>query len=164
MARRLEGQTFLVCSNNGVTAIAALEVVLDLEDLNGHGGIMQALDVFSYSTEDQRIFGRALSHVGKPVFTFVDPERLKHQPWFTGSALVWEALTDYISEEGGRIERSSFYVPFSNGIEIGQHGITAVENELRFRTNRPQFRETFGISLGEVYRQRKPSAASATEG
>ena len=161
MARRLEGQVFLFCGNNGVTAIASERVVDDLERLNGHGGIIHSLDTFCNSAEARQALNRVFSHIGKPIFAFVSPERFTHQPWFTGSTLIWEALADYIEFEGGIIKGGGFYVPFSNGNEMGMHGLEAMENELRFVTTSQHFRETFGIEYGEVYRWRERTAAHA---
>jgi hypothetical protein len=76
-------------------------------------------------------------------------------PWFTGtddpngdSDLT--SLLNYITRNGGRFCSSSFHVPFSNGAEVGLHGREAQLNELRYVTTDSQFKETFGISLGEL--------------
>ena len=163
MARRLEGRVFHTHKNFGVRAIAEAGVAYDLNCLYGDVGIIRCLPAFDRSETNRQVLIRALSHLGRPVFTFVDPERLVHQRWFSGSTPTQEALIDHIEKEGGIVRKEPFYVPFSNGIEMGHEGSEAELNELRFVTTSREFHETFGIHYGEVYRPRKLTAAHTTE-
>ena len=93
---------------------------------------------------------KATNHLCLPTFTFVRDDRFIESPWFTGNDNVLELLMKHIKETGGRIESSGFYVPFSNGCEVGMHGKDAMKADLAYVTTQQQFRDTFGISMAEL--------------
>ncbi len=94
---------------------------------------------------------QAVGHLTVPIFTFTHDERWKTQPWFTGGEKLWSMLNDYFEQSDNYIERDrSFFVPFSNGAELGMHGKDAMVGEFRYVTTETQFRDTFGISPTEL--------------
>jgi len=92
----------------------------------------------------------ATHHLNTPTFTFVRSERFNSSPWFTATDDVLDLLIEHIKKNGGRIEEAAFYVPFSNGCELGIHGKDAMKSDLAYVTTSRQFRETFGISLTDL--------------
>lgn len=137
---------FYTCYNNGVRALVSEGV---LADINKAWAIQQVLN-----DADHKVQGRdystplseGLCHIGTPTFTFVYTDRFVKSPWFTGDNEFLDALCKQIVEDGGRIESSSFHVPFSNGCEIGVHGDRAMASELAYVTTEQQFFETFGVT------------------
>ena len=153
MTRRLEGRKFFWNECNGVRAVVAEEVIhdtsracwgetalLDKELEKGRGP----------KTEHCRAIVDGLSHMLVPVFTFANVDRAVKQPWFTGDEYLLGALTAWITAEGGECDKTHFYVPFANARELGDRGIEAVRDELKYATTETQFRETFGIGPREV--------------
>ena len=138
--------------NNGVTAVVSQEVFNDIKKL---GKIRQLFsDRERDKSYDDRFLAesadRGLRAIGKPVFTFTRNERASESPWFTGDGELFKALTDYINENGDCIETGGFFVPFSNGCEIGIHGKDAMASEMAYVTTEQQFRDTFGITIAEL--------------
>ncbi|MFA6270038.1 MAG: hypothetical protein WC657_02400 [Candidatus Paceibacterota bacterium] len=147
--------------NNGVTAVVSQEVFSDIRKL---GEIRQLFsDRERDKSYDDRFLAesadRGLSAIGKPVFTFTRNERAAESPWFTGDGELFKALAAHINENGDCIETGGFFVPFSNGCEIGIHGKESMASELAFVTTEQQFRETFGISRMELLAKAKKIAA-----
>ncbi len=150
MTRRLEGRAFHIYRNNGVIALTPQDYTEETSQLvdrlcgyyeRGHLS----------SVEQADLVGAVLNTVlKKPVFTFVRTERAQQSPWFTGDVELLEALKDHIREQGGNIQGVSFYVPFSNGNELGIHGIKMLQDEIRWVTTDSQFLEEFGISRKEL--------------
>ncbi len=127
----LAGRKFLRCQNNGVVAVASEETVKNIRRRNE-----------ILSRINQRFYGvatKALEHLTGPVFTFCDKDRLEKSPWFTGDFALGETLLDWISNNGGSVEKGSFYVPFSNACETGVHGENALASELSYVTTEEEF-------------------------
>ena len=157
MARSLEGRKFFYIQNNGVWAIVAEEILRNrghirlistiLEDELRKGGRTVPDGSF-------RAIQEGLAHIPQtPIFTFALDGRAAGSPWLTGSRHLSEALEAYIHAEDGELQgNGGFYVPFSNGSELGAHGADAMRNELQYVTTEAQFRDTFGIGPREVER------------
>jgi hypothetical protein len=156
MARSLEGKWFMVCYNNGVDALVSNLVYKD---------IMRRQEILLHSSirELQSAIGTAVNLLPQfpvgPIFTFTHAERYAKSPWFTGTcpedsntsrANDFTRLQNYITRHGGHTNTARFYVPFSNGIETGMHGVPRQLHELSYATTHAQFEETFGISLREL--------------
>lgn len=143
---------FFACRNNGVTAIVSEEVY---NDIHRQRMIRQHFTTCEENVEyNERwlasVADKATNYLNVPTFTFVRPERFQESPWFTATDDVLDRLIDYIKYNGDKIEEAGFYVPFSNGCELGIHGKDAMKNDLAYVTTSQQFRETFGISLSGV--------------
>lgn len=152
MARRLEGQKFITCYNNGVSAIAN-ELVLDHSWRCSRIVRRLTEGKLNIAILDNMLTG-ALRNSRGPIFTFASWERVADSPWFAGDAALYEALLGHIEHEGGVISQSPFfYVPFSNGLELGLHDIAAQVSELAWVTSDWQFSQTFGITVGELRRE-----------
>lgn len=155
-ARRLEGRVFCTAYNNGVYAIVTADVMANLSRVGKIVARLRAMDV-----EDEHVdIWKMFAHIPRtPIFTFTREERAKESPWFTGDEMVYHALVDYlIPGTGGEVRSSGFFVPFSNGMEVGIHGSKAQQDELRHVTTEQQFREAFGVSFEgalDVVRQMK---------
>ena len=140
--------------NNGVTALISEEVSRDIKKQNTIWQLCAKRD--AEKAYGDRMLGAtassALNHLCVPIFTFVDPERAAESPWFTGDNKLLNALLDHINENGGFIltEHNNFYVPFSNGSELGMHGEESMKRELAYVTTEMQFRGTFGVSIQEI--------------
>ena len=148
MARRLEGRTFCECHNNGVTALAMEEAVAELDRLFEIGAAISTLGQIGH--DERTAVNRALDRLRLPIFTFAREERVRDEPWFTGDFRLYQVLCDYVRDAGGSKWPGHFYVPFSNGIEMGHRGLQAMCDELQFVTTRQQFRDVFGISYDEL--------------
>jgi hypothetical protein len=143
---------FFTCSNNGVIAIVNEDVYNDIH--------RQRMIRQYFTTRDEKVeyserwragvADNATNHLNVPTFTFVRPERFQESPWFTASYDVLNLLIDHIESIGGMIEDAGFYVPFSNGCEVGIHGKDSMKSDLTYVTTSQQFCETFGISLAEL--------------
>ncbi len=143
MERRFEGRVFYKCSNNGVTALAEKSVIKVAEK---RLEIMNALGDRLLSVDNLPQWFRP-----GPIFTFASTERVKNSPWLTGSSDLLECLLEEIRfEDGEIIEGISFFVPFSNGSEIGLHGAEAQKEALSYVTTEEEFESTFGISKDEL--------------
>src|SRR3989344_1924334 len=128
-ARSLEGKKFFTNYNNGVYAIIGEDALMDI---NRYYLISTALH--RTMADDDRA-GKALDgvmHLHGPIFSFVSSEERKsREPWFTGGHEEYRYLLSYIEREGGRVEESSVYIPFSNGYERGLRGIETQIDELK---------------------------------
>lgn len=146
MARSLEGKWFHNYYNNGVEAVVSGGIY---QNMRKKRAITLALENMGKGNGDQ---GDMLPHIPEtPVFTFASKDRVDKSPWFTGTTSSDSCrLLNYITRNGGWFSNASFYVPFSNGAEIGFHGPEAQREELRYVTTDVQFEETFGISLQEL--------------
>lgn len=141
MARSLEGRRFFAHTNNGVTALIALETHID------HIRAKWILNTLQGADQDM------LSQLYQgPIFTFARPDRTSRSPWLTGDQDDFESLFAYIGQEGGTVDWDDVFVPFSNAAETGVHGPEAQRRELGYVTTMAQFVETFGITLGELQR------------
>ena len=153
MARSLEGRWFHLCYNSGVHALVSNEVY---ENQMRRNAIILApmMDRLREQIDKRDI----LPHIpDRPIFTFARQERVQKSPWFTGMDTDTpgypsdlKRLLNYITRNGGQFANAGFYVPFSNGTEMGRHGTDSQFNELRYVTTNSQFEETFGISLNEL--------------
>ena len=140
------------CYNNGVQAIVSEDVMRGIEQSK----LIQKF--FEYRDADipanQRFRPAAaykgLKHLAVPVFTFASSERVMEQPWFTGTIEEYSSLRRHIRANGDCIEEGWFYIPFSNGLELGLNGENAMKSELAYVTTGEQFREAFGISIAEL--------------
>ncbi len=154
MARSLEGKTFFVNYNNGVTSITPERVVRNQGLVaTTHDRIASGMNQMDAEVRAQYMdaLKDALAHIPTtPVFTFVDDERKSKSPWFTGTTHTENALVEWVKENGGHIEGNAGYVPFSNAAELGVHGPDAMRNELRYVTTEAQFEEIFGIGPRDV--------------
>lgn len=146
MARSLEGKWFHTCYNNGVEAVVSHEV---FENIRRKRLILTKL----------KVKNDLLPHISEvPIFTFVNIGRLEESPWFTGTCSTRDdpnvsdvrLLLNYITRNGGHFGGAMFYVPFSNGAEMGLHGSQSQRDELRYVTTDAQFMEAFGVSLNEL--------------
>jgi len=136
------------CYNNGVMAIVSEETYNDIQK---YWEIVQRLACRNLA----ETASPALKHLCVPIFTFAHIERVKESPWFTGECdnFLFKLLK-HIRDNGGKlIEGESFYVPFSNGCEVGLHGEAVMRNELAYVTTEQQFLETFGVSISEIDQQ-----------
>jgi hypothetical protein len=138
---------FYTSHNNGVYAIVPKDVLINIFRV---GRIVRRLR--KIKGDDSFDFWKMFAHISRtPIFTFTREERVKESPWFTGDETVYRALVDYlIPETGGEARPSGFFVPFSNGMEIGAHGAEAQQEELLYVTSEQQFQEAFGVSSEEV--------------
>lgn len=153
---KLQGRTFFINNNNGVTAI-----VDQLVNANGekrralYRSLVESRVPGSPDREEgAEAFDIGLEHLwGTPVFTFADVERVARSPWFTGSSVLLDSVCRYIEKEDGLLIRGrSIFVPFSNGAETGLRGPRprAQAYELRYVTTEHQFLDTFGATIAEV--------------
>lgn len=144
----LAGRKFLLCQNNGVVAVASEETVKNIQRKNQ---ITQRIN--------QRYHGvatKALEHLDGSIFTFCwNADDLEKRPWFTSESQMLGVLMDYIKQQGGRVDDGSFHVPFSNAMETGVHGENALASELSHVTTEEDFFEEFGISIPNLWAQRK---------
>lgn len=149
----LNGKLFGYTSNNGVMAIAPMEIIENRRDVTQ---IRIEIERTFVAAGHQTVL-RGLSHMKQyPIFTFCDHYG-DMAPWYTGHCAMYRALLGYIQAEGGKIENTSFYVPFSNQLERGIHGAEATKREMRFVTESSQFRDAFGLfkyQFVELARQR----------
>lgn len=141
---------FFHCHNNGVTAIVSEEVKNDYVKDREINSVLNDATHQVRGRDYSKPLNEGLRHMGKPVFTFTHNERSQKSPWFTGDGELMEMLWEYTITNGGQFEEGGFYVPFSNGCEIGLHGDQAMASELTYVTTDTQFRETFDISRSEV--------------
>ena len=154
MARSLKGSKFFSTDNNGVAAIVDPGV---FENYWKRDRCYRTLTSSDYRTstvpkvDAVKAIEQGLSHIPlTPVFTFVGEERFKRSPWFTGGPDLFHALLKHLSENGATVFPRSFYVPFSNGIELGMRGPESAAEELRFVTTNQQFLDTFGVWPSEL--------------
>jgi hypothetical protein len=146
--RRLEGQVFHTGFNNGVSALAHEAVVANFRKQNA---IMNALKNLQTKEDRELIYSALDGHLpAYPIFTFVRPERFKDSPWFTGDDKLFIALTEYLKNHGARVIHQGLFVPFSNGYEVGAHGVDAQAGELCYVTSDEEFEKTFGVSIKEL--------------
>jgi len=145
---------FYTCQNNGVVAIVNEEVYNDLKKANEIWMHFDERDRNGDLPDEERWRGevaiRATAHLAVPIFTFVHGNRHKTSPWFTGGEELWSALYNYLENSGATVRGSSFFVPFSNGAELGIHGKDAMMSELKHVTTSTHFLEVFGISQTEL--------------
>lgn len=144
MAGSLTGVTFFQNSNNGVTALIREDLQQNNEKVTR---IHHTLEPSKLGQVRDAIYD-ALSHIPqKPVFTFVSRERLFRHPWFTGDETLLVMIEEYIRKEGGTVtNNSSVWVPFSNGSEMGLHGLDAQRDELAYVTSEADFVAMFGTT------------------
>ena len=153
-----EGETvkkFYACSNNGVLALMGEDAYNNTGKCNR---IRMTLNDPNHRAPGRDIdepLDKGLAHIPiTPVFTFTHNERFAKSPWFTGGGLLLEVLYECVLA-GGKIEEGWFYVPFSNGAEIGMHGDRAMVRELSYVTTAEQFRETFGSASRSSWPRRR---------
>jgi len=153
MARRLEGKTFFTNRNNGVTAITSQDYSEETAQLVEQ--LCVYYDAQGFTAQEQKDAKNAVISVVffKPVFTFARAERVMNSPWFTGGVMLAQTLKYYIKQEGGIIQEADFYVPFSNGYELGIHGVKALQDELRWITTKMEFEQEFGVSLTSLLKE-----------
>jgi len=149
MARSLEGKAFFVGYNNGVTAIVTEDV---LENRDKRLAILNALRKDNNPLPHiDRIAEKGLGHIpDSPIFTFARDERADNEPWFTGNNTFLQRVFNHIAKEGGQCIKRSFWIPFSNGAEVGLHGDEAQIEELRYVTTYQNFIDTFAIEEDEI--------------
>lgn len=154
MARSLEGKWFHNCYNNGVEAVVSHEI---WENIEKRYAIVRALGLLEDVREKIVWKEDILPHLPEmPIFTFASTDRVTKSPWLTGTRSSEDRendlhrLLNYITKNGGWFSNIPFYVPFSNGAEMGLHGPKAQLSELRYVTTNSQFEETFGVSLDEL--------------
>lgn len=138
---------FFACYNNGVTAVVSEKV---LEKINWWVETRQEME------EGARSQGITIPDLPypRPIFTFA--RRPSH--WMTGSQRFFEKLKELLESQGHSFERVSFYVPFSNGIELRyrtaarseDQGLACqwldhAESEWRFVTSIDEFFSEFGL-------------------
>ena len=157
MARILEGKVFYEDYNNGVYAMVSDTVYWGRAQFDRIRQKLADKGRCSF-LGDGRLFDVALAETvplpRMPIFTFVvSTPRYSESPWFTGDELILSDLRAHIRDVGGQILRRSIFVPFSNGKEMGLHGVEAQLAELKYVTTEEQFVEAFGISMGEVVKK-----------
>lgn len=144
---------FYTHKHNGVIAVISEEVLEGVKERSILYEQLLKQCIQHGATEKKASFGinKGLLHMDIPTFTFVEQERFDRYPaLFTGSYREFDILYKRLMERGDKIKPEGFYVPFSNGLELGMRGAANLANELRFKTTRTQFRQTFGFSLGEL--------------
>lgn len=130
MARRLEGQTFVTDYNNGVNALAHINVRDHFRMLNEMVGFLREKGHRDAANELWRNFATKAG----PIFTFVSNERMERDRGiYSGDTEMFKAAIGVIEAEGGTIDQGLF-VPFSNGSEHGFHGEDAKANEMVWHT------------------------------
>lgn len=142
---------YYYCRNNGVTGLANADVVREREQrslildalLKGIKGTTAAVSVAEIVSKNIRL-------AAHPIFTFVKQERYDESPWFTGNMDDFDSLCDYITRQGGRVQKSSFFVPFSNGMETRWQDPEQQSRELRYVTTIEDFHKEFGITPEEI--------------
>ena len=143
---------YFSCYNNGVTALVSEEVYNNLKKQASIQRLFTEREkdvTFNEQWRTETSY-QGLRHLLVPIFTFTRVERFGESPWFTGDINFLNELHKHIEENGGVVESSGFFVPFSNGCEVGIHGKDAMKNELAYVTTEQQFREAFGISVSEI--------------
>ena len=142
---------FYVSTNNGVTGVVSEDVMRDINRRTLIAKCFARTDInFGEQLRLQRATRHALQHLSTPTFTFSREWRVNAQPWFTGSRPLLAALTQHIESMRHVIVFANFFVPFSNGHEIGHHGREAMAEEMGYVTTGRQFQETFGMSSVEI--------------
>jgi len=138
MAGRFAGQTFVTCSNNGVTALAHINTREHFRLMNLVFGFLRA----SGYPEAANRFWQEFARKGGPIFTFVDVNRFwQHRDIYSGDPAMLESALIVIEAEDGVVGKSGLYVPFSNGAEIGHQGEDAKARELVWLTKSDEFIE-----------------------
>jgi hypothetical protein len=146
-------ERYYFCSNNGVTAVVGEKTYKNLQKYQaictwfGERDIKKSFEERNLRTETAC---SGIEHLCVPTFTFTHPERASVSPWFTGDTIILIALIRHIKNNLGLIQGGSFYVPFSNGCEIGLHGEESMRSELRYVTLEQQFQNEFRISTSEL--------------
>jgi len=160
MGSLLAGKKFYYCQNNGVLALATAETVKNMRrrrmivscigSLGSEEGDHELQREWRYGNAN--VAERTLQHRG-PIFTFCEPERYEKSPWFTGNLGHLHFLLDYIMKQGGECMDGEFYVPFSNGAEMGLHGKESLANELSYVVDENDVVATFGMLTEEINRR-----------
>jgi hypothetical protein len=140
---------YFYCQNNGVVAVASEETLNDIRKKNAIRYVLTDAIHQVQGRDYSKPLTEGLKHFGTPViFTFTrNHERFEGSPWFTGDIDLFTNLrkcADHTFEEAG------FYVPFSNGCEIGIHGDEAMASELEYVTTDKQFYDAFGVTRTEL--------------
>jgi hypothetical protein len=136
MGRSLEYCKFGRFTNNGITAFTTDNVRINLTKI-------KAIEEKTGS----KLVGQLAHMPDIPVFTFCEEERFKVSPWLTGSHDLFKKLITFISNRGGVIVETQFYVPFSNHYESGKRGQEQQKAEMHFVTSQAQFYNAFGVTL-----------------
>lgn len=151
MTRSLEGKVFYEDRNNGVYALVAEEVFNSRVRFDKIRQVLSAHPPVNDGRQFDVALLSAIPLPRRPIFTFVSSQtRSDESPWFTGNEAMLDNLREHILDEGGRIEQSSVWVPFSNGAEMGYHGLDAQCAELWYVTTDEQFFQAFGITLEDL--------------
>jgi hypothetical protein len=87
---------FFYSYNNGVTAIASEEVIADMEKEQAVRSVLTDENHSVKGRDYRKPLREGLAHLGKPVFTFVRPERFKDSPWFTGDSDLLESVLAFL--------------------------------------------------------------------
>ena len=149
---------FYTCHNSGVTALVSDEILHNMiciehtiQELVGKRCVYQNLKLDPEAIVSS--IKKGLHHLPTtPIFTFVKVERWRNSTLFTGNEFLLKTLIDHLKHDGHTVNPAEFYVPFSNGKELGMHGVEAMTNELSYITSDRQFRETFGRDLNTLLR------------
>lgn len=147
--------------NNGVSAIVGEAT---LASIRKHNDIWQLFADREKEVEYKErwraeVASEATRNLTTPIFTFVRRERFVESPWFTGDTELMHALVAEIKERGDIIQEAGFYVPFSNGCEVGIHGKSSMRSELGYVTSENQFEQVFGISINSLVTKRSVQTA-----
>ena len=146
-------ERYYLCNNNGVTAIVVEETYKDIMKNEMISSWFEERST-KKSHEERNLHAivvcLATQYLSIPTFTFTHCNRASVSPWFTGDTKILIALIKHIKEMRGVLLDGSFYVPFSNGSEIGLHGVDSMRSELNYVTTQKQFRDTFGISISKL--------------
>jgi hypothetical protein len=160
MAGSLLGKFFYICYNNGVASVISEEVYATrTQAMIIRGALRETaqgqIKATNYALREDADRARdawsdsvnkGLAHISEtPIFTFTVGDRVARSAWFTGSSELLALLREWVKSEGGAFREASFYVPFSNGCELGMHGLERVEDELKYVTTHEQFEKTFGV-------------------
>jgi hypothetical protein len=139
---------FFYCQDNGVVALTSVDT---LNDMAKYIAIIENIKDVQLKNDSKALYD-SLAHLNQGViFTFSrDRERFKKSPWFTGDIDLFASIRRHFRNSEHTFEERSFFVPFSNGCELGFHGESAMATEFRFVTTEQQFREAFGISRSEL--------------
>ena len=147
---------FFFCYNNGVTAIVDEATLASIHKRNAIWQLFEEREKKAKFKEywwAPHVASEGTWHLSVPIFTFVRQERFKESPWFTGDTGLMDALIEHIKERGDVFQDAGFYVPFSNGCEIGTHGKESMRGELSNVTTEKQFEEIFGVRVSELVDQ-----------
>ncbi len=122
---------FFTSTNNGVTAVMTEEAHRKLEER--HALIIEAKG---------KGLGIPQLPLVLPIFTFSKPEHRSFK-YMTGTLVLMNRLLD----EHEVLLNGNIWVPFSNGIELGSHGVEQQLFEQQFMTSLDEAFEAFGLMM-----------------